>query len=201
MFFRKKRYEKTGKAPVYIIVGLGNPGRKYEQTRHNVGFMCVDLLAEQLGVQIKKLKWKSLYASCEIGGVPCLLVKPQDFMNRSGESVRDICAFYKIPPQNCIIVFDDISLPVGKIRIRRSGSDGGQKGMNSIIYLTGTDEYPRVRIGIGAKPHPDYDLASWVLSQFSKNEAEPLRESVINAAEAVKLLVSGDIDRAMSMYN
>jgi len=199
MFFRKKH--SVSSAPEYIVVGLGNPGNKYEGTRHNVGFMCVDLLADKYKTKVSRLKWKSLYGDCIISGKRCLLVKPQNFMNRSGESVRDIADFYKIPAENVVIVFDDVALPVGKLRIRLKGSDGGHNGMKNIIYLTGKDDYPRVRIGVGEKPHPDYDLADWVLSRFGKDEYTPIRDALDRSVEAIELLIDGQADKAMRLFN
>ena len=185
----------------YIIVGLGNPGDKYDMTRHNTGFMAVDLLAQKYSCRIKKLKFKALYGDCVIDGKKVLLVKPQNFMNRSGESVRDIAAFFKLPYDRVLVIFDDISLDVGRIRIRQKGSDGGHNGMKNIIYLTASDAFPRIKIGIGAKPHPDYDLADWVLSAFKKDEIKPLEEAVLNAADAAVLMVNGKTDEAMNKYN
>ncbi len=190
-----------GGAPEFLIVGLGNPGAKYAFTRHNTGFLCVDLLAQKYDVTIKTLKFKALCGDVRIAGHRCLLVKPQTFMNNSGEAVREFMQFYKIPPEKTILLFDDISLPVGKLRIRRSGSDGGQKGVKSIIYLSGTDQYPRIKIGIGEKPAPDWDLADWVLSSFSKEELKTMRTACENACDALELLVQGDFDKAMGQYN
>jgi len=185
----------------YIIVGLGNPGLKYDSTRHNVGFMAADLLAEKYGCNIKKLKFKSLYGDCKINDSRCIICKPQTFMNNSGETVRDIAEFYKIPPERVILIFDDISLDVGRIRIRRKGSDGGHNGIKSIIYLTGSDAYPRIKIGVGAKPHPDYDLADWVLSNFKNDEKEPLKSALQLAVDATSLMVGGKTEEAMNKYS
>ena len=196
--FRKK---ETKSNIDYIIVGLGNPGDKYEMTRHNAGFMAVDLLGSKYNCRIKKLKFKALYGDCVIENKKVLLVKPQTFMNNSGETVRDIAAFYKIPFEKIIIIFDDISLDVGRIRIRQKGSDGGHNGMKSIIYLTASDAFPRIKIGIGAKPHPDYNLADWVLSTFKKDEIKMLETAVINAAGAAVLMVCGKTDSAMNEFN
>ena len=156
--------------PEFIIVGLGNPGKQYELTRHNAGFLFADLLADKNGVKINKIQFKAVTASLTLGGVKCLLMKPQTFMNNSGEAVRQAASFYKIPPERILVVFDDISLPCGRLRIRRKGSDGGHNGIKSIIYHLNSDAFPRVKLGVGEKPHPDYDLADWVLSQFKKDE-------------------------------
>lgn len=187
--------------PEFIIACLGNPGKKYELTRHNAGFLFADLLADKKGVSINKIQFKSVTAMVELGGHKCLLMKPQTFMNNSGEAVREAAAFYKIPPENVIVVFDDISLPCGKMRIRRKGSDGGHNGMKSIIYLMNSDKFPRIKLGIGEKPHPAYELADWVLSTFKKDELTALRQAAEDACEAVELMVSGNIDKAMSNFN
>ncbi len=187
--------------PEFIIVGLGNPGKKYELTRHNAGFLFADLLADKNGEKISKIQFKSVTANITLGGHRCLLMKPQTFMNNSGEAVKQAAAFYKIAPENIIVVFDDISLPCGKMRIRRKGSDGGHNGIKSIIYLLNSDKFPRVKLGVGEKPHPDYDLADWVLSSFKKNELDALREAAENACKAVEMMVQGNIDGAMSSFN
>lgn len=200
MSFLFKRKSPSG-PPEFLIVGLGNPGKKYELTRHNAGFLFADLLADKQGVKISKIQFKSVTADIELAGKKCLLMKPQTFMNNSGEAVKQAAAFYKIPPEKIIVVFDDISLPCGKLRIRRKGSDGGHNGIKSIIYLLNSDKFPRVKLGIGEKPHPDYELADWVLSAFKKDELSALREAAENACSAVELMVQGDIDRAMSNFN
>lgn len=187
--------------PEYLIVGLGNPGKKYELTRHNAGFLFADLLADKHGESISKIQFKSVTACIELGGHRCLLMKPQTFMNNSGEAVKQAAAFYKIPPEKIIVVFDDISLPCGKLRIRRKGSDGGHNGIKSIIYLMASDKFPRIKMGVGEKPHPDYDLADWVLSNFKKPELDALRDAAEKACEAVELMVMGDTDKAMSKFN
>ena len=185
----------------FLIVGLGNPDKKYEITRHNCGWMAVDYLADKLGCRVSKIKFKSFVGECRIGNSRALLMKPTTYMNNSGQAVVEAMNFYKLPPENVIVIFDDISLDVGKMRIRQKGSDGGQKGMRSIIYLSGSDAFPRVKIGIGAKPSPDWDLADWVLSRFSKDEGKQLEQMFENAAAAVELIVEGRIDRAMNLYN
>lgn len=187
--------------PEFIIVGLGNPGKQYELTRHNAGFLFADLLADKNCVKINKIQFKAVTASLTLGGVKCLLMKPQTFMNNSGEAVRQAASFYKIPPERILVVFDDISLPCGRLRIRRKGSDGGHNGIKSIIYHLNSDAFPRVKLGVGEKPHPDYDLADWVLSQFKKDELALLHEAAEKACSAAELIVSGDIDKAMSNFN
>lgn len=199
--WKNRRATTPSGAPEYLIAGLGNPGPKYEYTRHNAGFLCIDLLAQQLGVKIDRIKFKSIVADVAIEGRRCLLMKPQTFMNNSGEAVRDAANFYKILPEHVIILFDDISLPPGKLRIRRKGSDGGHNGIKSIIYLLNSDQFPRVKLGVGAKPHPDYDLADWVLSPFQKDELPRMKEAMEKACEAVRLIVQDDMDHAMNLYN
>ena len=185
----------------YVIVGLGNPGLQYENTRHNAGFMAIDKLASSLGIKIDKMKFKGLYADASVNGVRCLLLKPTTYMNNSGESVVQALDFYKLSPENLIVIYDDISLEPGKLRIRRKGSHGGHNGMRSIIDLLGSDEFPRVKVGVGKKPHPDYNLADWVLGHFSSDDAALMNTSLENASEAVKLLVQGKTDEAMNKFN
>lgn len=199
MIFRKNK--EYGGSFDYMIVGLGNPGRQYETTRHNAGFICIDLLAEKHGIKITKLKFKSLLGDGRINGKRCLLLKPQTFMNLSGEAVRDAADFYKIPPEKIIVICDDISLEPGQIRIRRKGSAGGQNGMKNIIYLLNSDNFPRIKVGIGAKPNPEYDLADWVLSHFSKAEAKLIKEAADKVVGAVEYMVEDKIDKAMSDFN
>lgn len=191
---------KKGKLD-YIIVGLGNPGPKYDNTRHNAGFMVIDAIARELEVQVTKNKFHALIGDCEIAGHRCMLVKPLTFMNNSGESIRDISSFYKISASNIIIISDDISLDVGRIRIRRNGSAGGHNGLKSIFELTGTTDYPRIKIGVGNKPNPDYDLVKHVLGKFSKEDQQLIGSAVKNACDAVKLMIAGDTDKAMNLYN
>lgn len=185
----------------FIIVGLGNPGTEYENTRHNIGFMTIDTLCEKYKVQCKKLKFKSLTCDVMIAGKRCLIMKPDTFMNKSGEAVTEAMNFYKIPPERTIIVYDDISLEPGKLRIRRKGSDGGHNGIKNIIYLSGADTFPRIKMGVGAKPHPDYNLADWVLGHFKKEDGERLERCFNNAVAALELMVDGKVDQAMNKYN
>ena len=197
--FKKKVYTQSNIE--YLIVGLGNPGRQYESTRHNVGFLFLDRLSEKCGIKINRIKFKSTVAEVNIGGKRCLLQKPQTFMNKSGEAVRDAAAFYKIPPEKIIVVYDDTSLPIDKLRIRAKGSDGGHNGIKSIIYLLGSDGFKRIKIGIGEKPHPDYDLADWVLSGFSPAEKKLMLQSFDAAMSAAELLVREEVNRAMNEFN
>lgn len=201
----KLRKKQGGPAPTgpveYIVAGLGNPGGKYEGTRHNAGFMALDRTAQKLNVRMDKLRFKSLTGEAMISGKRVLFLKPSTFMNLSGEAVRDAAQFYKVKPQHTIVVFDDVSLDVGGVRIRRSGSDGGHNGMKNIIYLTGSDEYPRVKIGVGKKPHPDYDLADWVLSRFTEKDMELLSLVFDNTLDMLTKIIAGDIEAAMNDYN
>ena len=199
MFFKK--FKKNSEVIDYLIVGLGNPGLQYEMTRHNVGFLAIDYIAQQLNVKIKKLKFKALYNITEIKGKKVMLLKPQTFMNNSGESVRDAMEYYKITPQQLLVIFDDISLAPGKIRIRRKGSDGGHNGIKSIIYHIKSQDFKRIKIGVGEKPHPDYDLAKWVLSNFKKDEIKDIKQAVENTENVVKLIINNEIDKAMNLYN
>ena len=196
MFFKKHKSNID-----YLVVGLGNPGIQYENTRHNAGFMTVDTLAAKHNFEIKRLKFKSLTADTVIAGKRCLVMKPSTFMNNSGEAIVEAMNFYKIPIDNVIICYDDISLEPGKIRIRRKGSDGGHNGIKSIIYQLQSDAFPRIKLGIGAKPNPDFDLAAWVLEPFTKEALKALRTAADNACAAVGLMVDGKIDEAMSRYN
>lgn len=198
MFFSKQ----TSPGPVeFIIAGLGNPGREYEGTRHNAGFLAVDRLADRLGAQVARVRFKGVTGAASLGGRSVLLLKPGTFMNLSGQSVREAMAFYKVPPEKTLIIFDDINLPPGRLRVRRKGSDGGHNGMKNIIYLTGSDQFPRIKLGVGQKPHPDYDLADWVLSKFSQGDLKELDQALDHACAAAELIVRGDIDRAMNQYN
>ena len=185
----------------YVITGLGNPGLEYENTRHNAGFMLLDELAKQLCEDISRLRFKGKTAEVTIGGKRCLLLKPTTFMNNSGEAVVQALEFYKIDAENLIVVCDDISLDCGKLRIRRKGSHGGHNGLRSICELTGRDDFPRIKMGVGKKPHPDYDLAKWVLGKFGKEDGASIEESVKNACECIKLMVQGKTDEAMNKYN
>ena len=201
MFGKKAKKEFSGGGE-FMIVGLGNPGREYEATRHNMGWLVLDILAKRHSADIKKLKAKSLIGECRIGGRKVLLVKPQTFMNLSGQAVAELMNFYKIPAENVLIIFDDVSLDAGRLRIRRNGSDGGHNGMKNIIYLSGTDAFPRIKVGVGKKPHPEYDMKDWVLSTPKGEDAEKIKSALEKAADAAKdIAANGDIDRAMNLYN
>ncbi|WP_411677190.1 aminoacyl-tRNA hydrolase [Caproicibacter sp.] len=185
----------------YLVVGLGNPGSKYDGTRHNAGFMAVDYIAEQAGVKIDRLKFKGLCAPARIGGKNVLLLKPGTYMNLSGQSVVEAMNFYHIPPEHVIVLFDDISFPPGKLRIRMKGSDGGQNGMKNIIYLSGSDRFPRIKLGTGDRPDRRWDLADWVLSRFSPDDLKRFQEAAAHANDAVALMVQGKAAEAMNLYN
>ena len=200
-FFWNKNKETSGNAVEFMIVGLGNPGKQYEGTRHNAGFMALDTIAEKHHGEVKRIKFKGLIGECRIAGKKVLLLKPSTFMNLSGQSVQEAMKFYKLLPEQVLILFDDINLEPGKLRVRRKGSDGGHNGMKNIIYLSGSDQFPRVKIGVGQKPHPNYDLADWVLSKFTSKDLEALRPALENAAAAAEIIVGGDVDRAMNLYN
>lgn len=197
MFLKKKFASNVD----FLIVGLGNPGREYENTRHNAGFMAVDEIARKLDVKIDRLKFKSLYTIADYKDKKIMLLKPQTFMNLSGEAVVEALQFYKLDIKNTVVICDDINFDVGKLRIRAKGSDGGQNGLKNIIYLSGRNDFARVRVGIGKKPHPDYDLAKWVLSNFKNDEAEPLNTAIKNASSAALMIVDGEIDNAMNRFN
>ena len=195
MFFKSKsNYD-------WLVVGLGNPGMQYENTRHNAGFIAADGLAEEFKFSINKNKFDALSGEFNLGDKRILVIKPQTYMNNSGKAVQKTAAFYKIPTDRIIVMQDDISLDIGKIRIRRKGSDGGQKGMRDIIELLGTDNILRIKIGVGAKPHPDYDLASWVLSKFPKEKQEDLNKAIKNSVASVKEIITRSVDSAMNKYN
>lgn len=185
----------------YIITGLGNPGLQYAETRHNAGFMVLDRFAEKNNVKINKMQFKGDTADVMIDGKRCLLLKPATFMNNSGESVEAASSFYKVSPENIIVVYDDISLPPGKLRIRRKGSAGGHNGIKSIIALTGSEEFPRIKIGVGEKPSRDYNLADWVLGKFDETQMELVSDAIEKACEAIPLIVGGRIDEAMNRYS
>lgn len=185
----------------WLVVFLGNPGPRYECTRHNAGFMAGDALAKKLGVNISRLRFKALTAECEINGERILLMKPQTFMNLSGEAVGEAARFYKIPPEHVLVVSDEVSLPLGKLRVRQKGSAGGHNGLKSIIAALGSDGFPRVRIGVGAPPHPEYDMADWVLSVFRNQDLEDMQSAAQRAAEAVITYISDGPERAMNRFN
>ena len=185
---------------MYLIAGLGNPGTKYEMTRHNIGFHTIDYIADELGVKVKKLKYKGLYGECEIGGEKVLLLKPQTFMNLSGESIVEFVKFFKIPVENVIIISDDISLDTGRIRVRPKGSAGGHNGLKNIIAHLGTDKFPRIKLGAGQKPG-EYPMVDWVLGRIPKTEEAYFQRVLEYIPAALEKMVNGDIDSAMCDFN
>ena len=193
-------FQKSGGVR-WLIVCLGNPGPRYEGTRHNAGFMTADALAKKLQVRVDRLRFRALTGKAEIGGESVLLMKPQTYMNLSGEAVQQAVRFYKIPPQHVLVVSDEIALPIGKLRVRAKGSAGGHNGLKNIIACLGTEGFPRIRLGVGAPPHPDYDMADWVLSAFKNQDAEEMAKSAKRAAQAVECYISQGPDKAMNLYN
>ena len=195
MFFRKPA------GVSWIIVFLGNPGAKYAGSRHNVGFMTAEVLEKRLHTRIDRLRFKALTAQAELGGEKVFLMKPQTYMNLSGEAVQPAAAFYKVPPERVVVVSDDVSLPVGKLRIRQKGSAGGHNGLKNIISRLGTDAFPRVKVGVGSPEHPDYEMADWVLSGFRGKDAEEIAAAVEKAADALECIIADGADKAMNRFN
>ncbi len=185
----------------WIVVFLGNPGPKYSGTRHNAGFMAADAMEKKLGTKVNKLRFKALTAKVDLGGEGVLLLKPQTFMNLSGEAVSAASAFYKVSPEHIIVVSDETALPIGKLRIRKSGSAGGHNGLKNIIQMLGTDAFPRFRMGVGAPPHPDYDMADWVLSAFKNQDAENMCALAERVCDAIECYIAEGPDRAMNRFN
>ena len=193
--------KKPGGAVAWLRVFLGNPGPKYSGTRHNAGFMAADAMEKDKGVKINRSRFKALTATVSLGGESVLLMKPQTYMNLSGEAVAQAVRFYKIPAEHVIVISDEMSLPIGKLRIRKKGSAGGHNGLKNIISHLGTEEFPRIRMGVGAPPHPDYDMADWVLSTFKNQDAADMAESAKRAAEAVECYITQGAQKAMNLYN
>ena len=189
------------KKDAWLIVGLGNPGREYEKTRHNCGFRAIDLLGEKLNIKIDRLKFQGLYGQGSYNGQKVYLLKPQTYMNLSGRSVLALSAYFNIPPQQIIVLFDDISLPPGRLRIRPDGSAGGHNGIKSLIAELGSQDFPRVKIGVGAKPHPDFDLADWVLSAFTAQEEKALQPALERAADAALAIIDHGVPEAANRFN
>lgn len=185
----------------WLIVFLGNPGLKYNGTRHNAGFMAADAMEKKLGVSINKLRFRALTQTADIAGQKVMLMKPQTYMNLSGDAVIQAARFYKIPPERVIVVSDETSLPIGKLRIRRGGSAGGHNGLKSIISQLGTEKFPRIRLGVGAPPHPDYDMADWVLGAFKGQDAADMEQLAKTAADAAECYIAEGPDRAMNKFN
>ncbi|MBE7012970.1 MAG: aminoacyl-tRNA hydrolase [Ruminococcaceae bacterium] len=186
---------------MYIIAGLGNPEAKYDNTRHNIGFHAVDVICRKYNINLGKLKFKALYGDGFIGGEKVIVAKPQTYMNLSGEAIRDMAAFYKVEPENIIVIFDDVSLEPGRMRIRAKGSAGGHNGIKSIIYQLNSEDFPRIKIGVGAPPHKDFDLADYVLGRFTPEEIETLEPVLLDAADAVESIIKNGIQTAMNKFN
>ncbi len=202
--FKKLEAEKAAveQTPItHIIVGLGNPGEQYTLTRHNTGFLALDHISQKLGVKINRAKFDALYCEARLGGARVLLVKPQTYMNASGRAVRQFVDFYKLPLENLIVISDDTALPVGRMRVRKSGSDGGQRGLRDIIYQLSSDAFPRLRVGVGEKPNPNYDMADWVLSRFTPDEQRVIFDEFDTAMKGIEKIIAGDIDGAMAICN
>ena len=193
-------FKKQG-AIEYLVVGLGNPGTRYTVTRHNAGFLTIDLFAQEHSFRIDRLKFHALIADRSVRGHRCIFMKPQTFMNLSGEAVAECANFYKIPPENVIVIFDDVSSELGNVRIKRKGSAGGHNGIKSIISSLGSQDFPRIKMGVGERPHPDFDLADWVLTPLKPDELRALRGAADNACKAIELMLDGDIDEAMNRYS
>ena len=192
---------KSSGGASWLLVCLGNPGEKYENTRHNVGYMVADEIGERCRSPIQKLRFKALTDVVTISGQKVLVMKPVTFMNLSGEAVRPAADFYKIPPDHVLVISDDTALAVGRLRIRRGGSAGGHNGLKNIIQHLGTDQFPRIRVGVGEKPHPDYDLADWVLGRFTGEDKKAMDAAVKRVADAVECLLAEGPDRAMNRFN
>ena len=185
----------------WLVVFLGNPGLRYEGTRHNAGFMTADALARKKNININRSRFRALTATCTMGSETVMLMKPQTYMNLSGEAVGQAARFYKIPADHVLVVSDDISLPIGGIRIRTKGSAGGHNGLKNIISVLGTEEFPRIRLGVGAPPHPDYEMMDWVLSAFKDQDAVDMADSVSRAADAVECFITEGAEKAMNLYS
>ena len=192
---------KRGGAVTWLIVFLGNPGQRYQGTRHNAGFMAAEAMEKAKGIRINRSRFKALTAECDMGGERVLLMKPQTFMNLSGEAVAQAVRFYKIAPEHVIVISDEMSLAVGRLRIRTKGSAGGHNGLKNIISHLGTDQFPRIRMGVGAVPHPDYDVKDWVLSVFRDKDAEDMADCARRAAEAAECYIVNGPDKAMNLFN
>lgn len=200
MFDRWKKPKAPSGAPEYLVVGLGNPGAKYETTRHNAGFLCVEALCDKYGFTVKKLKFNALIGDAVIGAHRVIVMKPQTMMNNSGEAVRECASFYKIPPERVIVISDDVSLPVGALRIKRRGSAGGHNGLKSIIACLGSEDFPRIKLGVGDKKD-GADIIDHVLGSFPKADIPVMREAMLSAADALPYILDGNIDEAMNLYN
>ncbi len=200
--FDKLKAERESVAPVsFLIVGLGNPGAKYEKTRHNVGFIAADFIADKLGVKVNRAKYHALISEVNLGNMRGIIMKPETYMNNSGIAVAEAAKFYNIPPERVIVLHDEISFDPGLFRIRRKGSAGGHNGLKSIIEHLGSQDFPRIKLGVGQKPHPEYDLADWVLGRLPDEDMKKFVARLDDVFDSVKLILTGDIDGAMSRYS
>ena len=200
--FKKIEKKEEINSPIsYIMAGLGNPGSDYINTRHNAGFSAIDYIADRCGVKIDRLRFNALTAEATVSGARVLLLKPQTYMNLSGEAISKAASFYKIPPENILVLCDDISFGAGKFRIRRKGSAGGHNGLKSIISCLGSDNFPRIRFGVGKKPHPDYDMADWVLGNLSEEDKKAIFDCFVTSYEGLEKLLQGNVDEAMQICN
>ena len=193
--------ETSAKPVEYLLVGLGNPGKEYEKTRHNAGFMAIDYISGRCGARLDRAKFSALVGEADINGKRVLLMKPQTYMNSSGEAVSAAAKFYKIPAENIIVISDDVSLDVGRVRVRRKGSHGGQKGLKSIQEHLGTEGYQRIKVGVGAKPHPDYDMAAWVLSTFEAKDMQAISDNYPRIYDGLCKMLEGNTEEAMQICN
>ena len=202
-FFKKKTESSSAFAgkPEFIIAGLGNPGKEYEYSRHNAGFLCLDILCNKYGIKTDRVKYRSLTCTAVIEGHSCLIMRPQTYMNSSGEAIKEAADFFKIPPEKVIVIYDDISLPTGTLRIRKKGSAGGHNGIKSIIWQLNSDVFPRLKLGVGDRKDKDDDLKDYVLGRFSKADMDTLKNTMEKAVDALKYILDGDTDGAMSRYN
>lgn len=195
-------FGKTSSGGVeWILCCLGNPGREYENSRHNVGFVTADTLARRTNTEIRRIRFKALTAVVELGGHKVLVMKPNTYMNLSGTALQEAAAFYKVPPERCLVVSDDVTLDPGRLRLRRNGSAGGHNGLKSIINMLGSQNFPRIKIGVGKKPHPDYDLADWVLGKFSPEDQKKIAAAAELACDAAECVIARGMEQAMNRYN
>ena len=198
----KKIEKKEDSTPLtHIIVGLGNPGDKYTYTRHNAGFLAIDYLLSKYSLSCDKLRFKALVGEIKLGGIRALLMKPQTFMNASGTAIQEACAFYKIPPENVIVISDDASFDIGKLRIRKNGSAGGHNGLKSVIECLNSDKFPRIKLGVGQKPSPDYDIADWVLARIPKEKEKTFCKLLEHIPQILELMLTGNTEKAMCDFN
>ena len=194
-------FKSSGGGVSWLLVCLGNPGKQYENTRHNIGFLTADEIEHRSGVKINKLRYRALTGEVKLGGERVLVMKPQTYMNLSGEAVKLAGAFYKIPPERVIVISDDVSLPLGKLRIRANGSAGGHNGLKNIIAHLGTDAFPRIKVGVGAPAHPEHEMVDWVIGNFTPAEKKVVAEAVGKAADAVECLIEKGVSEAQNKFN